>query len=99
MAMHATKPQRPPAMVYELTTAPVLTKGAEGIRRRIGEYIDYMAKANKTPLHIHLRGSQYNELTNAFNARIDKFAPPLSGLTFKGIPVVALGQGSAADAS
>lgn len=99
MAIRAARPERPPPMVYELATAPVLNKTAEGIRRQIGSYLDYMAKAGKTPEHIHLHGNQYNTLHKAFSERLDKFAPPLAGMTFSGIPVVRLGRGSASDAS
>lgn len=84
---------RPAPRVYDLSTFPMLNRTAEATRTRVGEYLDYMRKAGKTPAHIDLFPAQFDALTKAVSARIDESAPPLAGLAWGAIPILPLAAG------
>ena len=77
MARTRTQPaERPAPVPYDLRVFPALNRTCEGIRQRIGDYLDYMGKAGKSPQHIDLFPEQFDALTRAVSARLDRTAPP-----------------------
>lgn len=90
--MHQTAPAKDP-IVANLASFPTMSQAAEQIRARIRSYVEHMRQTKRPPSEIHLFGPQYDTLMKSANTcrrKIERDAPPLTGLAFEGIPVVRI---------
>lgn len=72
----APSPNLPPR-TYELSTVPKLNGVSEGIRARMGQYVEYMRLGGKTARRVIITRDQLNTLRRSINTTLLEGAPPL----------------------
>lgn len=82
----------PATVTYSLDNMPILNRTAEGIRARMGQYVDYMTLGGKKATRVLISRDQRTTLFKAVNGALMDGTPPCGGLTFRGLPVCVLGE-------